>query len=333
MHLRTLGVTFAATAALVAGCASNPSTTATDGAASQPSSGVVTGRTTLDGTHTFPEGIAFDPATGDAFVGSTSTGDIFRLRKGAPKAELLQSGGSPGRQGAFGMKLDPGGRLWVAGGPNGTLAVVDTRTAATMAVFKVAPGAQSFVNDLVVARDGSVYATDSFRPVLYRARLVDGAKEATLTPWLDLSTTAIRYVPNEINLNGIVISDDARWLISVQLATGQLWRIDAQTGAVAEVRVPGGDLRNGDGLVLTSATDLVVIRNEQNQLVRIRLAADWSSGTVVGHYTDARLRYPTTAAVVPGGLMVVNAQLDKQKNPPPVLPFDVVNVALPASTR
>ena len=289
--------------------------------------GVVTARTTFEGAQVYPEGITIDAASGDAYVGSTSNGDLFRITKGAAKAELLQSGGAPGRQGAFGMKLDDAKRLWIAGGPNGTLAVVDPRSAATLAVFTAPKGGQSFVNDVAFGRDGSVYATDSFQPVIYRARYQPGAAPSTLEPWLDLSNTPLRYVPNQINLNGIVASADGRVLLSIQLSTGQLWRIDTQTRTVTEVRIEGGTLKDGDGLTLLDANELVVMRNAPNELVRVRMDAGWASGRIEQRITDARLRYPTTAAVSGRNeLMVVNAQLDRQKSPPPVLPFDVVVV-------
>ena len=288
--------------------------------------GVVQGRATLEGSQVYPEGIAVDTRSGHAYVGSTTNGDLFRIAPGAAKAELFQVGGSPGRQGAYGMKIDERGRLWVAGGPNGTVAIVDIASATTLAAFKAPPGSATFVNDLVVNRDGHVYATDSFRPVIHRIRNAPGGGAATMEPWLDLSATPVRYVPNEVNLNGLVASPDGRWLLSVQLATGQLWRIDTQTKAVIEVRVEGGPLKNGDGLVLAGANDLWVMRNVESEIVQVRLAPGWTSGQVVQRLTDPRLKYPTTAALVGGNLMVVNGQLDKQKMPPPLLPFDVVTV-------
>ncbi|MEJ8852694.1 superoxide dismutase family protein [Variovorax rhizosphaerae] len=289
---------------------------------------IVRSRTTLEGTHVFPEGIAVDPRTGDAYVGSTSNGDLFRLRPGAPQAELLQIGGAVGRQGAFGMKVDGQGRLWVAGGPNGTLSVVDTTTGNTLGLLKAPQDPPGFLNDLVILSDGTAYVTDSFRPVLYRVRTTASAP-AALEPWLDLTQTPIRYQPNQINLNGIVASGDGRYLLAIQLVTGQLWRIDTRTKAVAQVRMEGDDLKDGDGLVLAGPTDLYVLRNAPNELARVRLASDWSSGRVEHRLTDARFKYPTTAAIGKSGLMVVNAQLDRQKHPPALLPFDVVTVQLP----
>lgn len=290
---------------------------------------LVKGRATLEGSQVFPEGIAVDARSGDAFVGSSVNGDIFRIKPGMAKGELLQAGGAVGRQAAFGMKVDSAGRLWVAGGPSGALALVDTTTSATLAVWKAPADVPSFLNDLVITRDGNVYVTDSFRPVLYRLRPTAGSAVA-LEPWLDLSKTPIRYKPNEINLNGIVASPDGRYLLSVQLATGQLWRIDTQSKAVMQVRIEG-DLTAGDGLVLVGA-HLWVMRNAHHELARVRLAVDWGSGRVEQRVTDSRLNYPTTAAMSSAGLMVANGQLDRQKNPPVLLPFDVVTVELPRSS-
>ncbi|WP_382326872.1 superoxide dismutase family protein [Hydrogenophaga sp. UC242_50] len=99
--------------------------------AARPSA--ATARTTFDGASVFPEGIAIDQRTGDAYVGSTNDGNIWRLPAGANKAELFQAGGAVGRQAAFGMKVDVAGRLWVAGGPQGNVAVIDLNTGMTVA--------------------------------------------------------------------------------------------------------------------------------------------------------------------------------------------------------
>lgn len=290
--------------------------------------GMVTGRAVIEGSNAYPEGIAIDVRTGTAYVGSSSEGHIWRITPGSQKAEMLQAGGAFGRQAAYGMKLDAAGRLWVAGGAAGTVAIVDTATAATVAVLKSPPGSHTFLNDLVLAGDGNAYVTDSFRPILFRARHADGVP-AALEPWLDLAATPIRYRPNELNLNGIVASPDGRWLLAIQLVTGQLWRIDTVTKAVSEVRVEGGDLRHGDGLVL-KGSELYVLRNEDNEIVRLALADGWGSARVTQRITDPRLKFPTTAAATRDGLMVVNGQLNKLKDPPPLLPFDVMNVSLPA---
>lgn len=292
------------------------------------SPGMVQGRVTIEGAGVFPEGIAFDARTGAAYVGSSSEGHLYRIGPQASQAEVFQLGGSPGRQAAFGMKVDAHGRLWIAGGPFNTVAVVDLQTAATLAVVEGPKDSQPFLNDLALTATYA-YVTDSFRPVLWRIATTPGTP-AALEPWLDLRTTPVRYLPNKINLNGIVASPDGRWLLAIQLATGQLWRIDTASRAVVEVKVDGGSLLNGDGLVLAASNDLYVIRNADNELTRVVLTDDWAGGRVVQRLRDPRLKYPTTAAVSgSGSLMVVNSQLDRQKAPPPLLPFDVLKVGLP----
>lgn len=287
--------------------------------------GAVVGRATLEGANVYPEGIAVDARTGDAYVGSTSDGNLWRIAPGAQQATLFQAGGAVGRQAAFGMKVDPAGRLWVAGGPQGNVAVIDLASGMTVANLKSPAGSHTFLNDLTLAPDGHVYVTDSFRPVLFRARqALDGP--AVLEPWLDLSATPIRYLPNQINLNGIVASPDGKWLMAIQLVTGQLWRIDMASRSALQVQLNGGDLRQGDGLVLRGAGELYVVRNQHNEVVQLQLTEDWSQARVVQRIADPTLKYPTTAAFGPRGLMVVNAQLDRMKQPPPTLPFDVVTL-------
>jgi len=293
----------------------------------QPST--VQGRATFDGSNVFPEGIALDPRSGDAYVGSSSEGDIYRIPAGAQKAELLQRGGSAGRQNAYGMKVDPQGRLWVAGGPAATVSVIDVASGAMLGMARLPAGPVSFLNDVALSSDGYLYVTDSTRPLLHRIRVATGNDSPVLEPWLDLSATPIRYVPNAFNLNGIVASADGRWLLAVQTSTGQLWRIDTATRAVTQVAIEGGDLKAGDGLVLRGANDLFVVRNSETEVTRVALADGWASGRIVQRLSDPRLRYPTTAALGADGLMVVNGQTDKQKAPPPLLPFDVLRLALP----
>lgn len=289
---------------------------------------MVQGRATIEGAGVFPEGIAVDARTSVAYVGSSSEGHLYRIDPQASQAQLFQLGGSPGRQAAFGMKIDANGRLWVAGGPSNTVAVVDLQNAATLAVIEGPKHGQPFLNDLALTATHA-YVTDSFRPVLWRIATTAGAP-AALEPWLDLRATPIRYVPNKINLNGIVASPDGRWLLAIQLSTGQLWRVDTASRAVVEVKVEGGGLANGDGLVLAGPNDLYVVRNADNELARVMLADDWTAGKVVQRLRDPRLKYPTTAAMNgQGALMVVNGQLDRQKAPPPLLPFDVLKVGLP----
>ena len=65
----------------------------------------------------YPEGVAYRPETGEFFVGSTTDGTVFRGNVGEPKAEaeIFLEPGEDERTAATGMKVDPEGRLFVAG--------------------------------------------------------------------------------------------------------------------------------------------------------------------------------------------------------------------------
>ena len=87
-----------------------------------------------------------------------------------------------------------------------------------------------------------------------------------------------------INLNGIVATANEKLLIAVQSNTASLLRIDPGTGVADTIELTGGDVTNGDGLLLEGRT-LYVVQNRRNQVAVIHLAADLSSGTVVDRLT------------------------------------------------
>lgn len=64
------------------------------------------------------------------------------------------------------MKVDPSGRLWIAGGPAGAGYVFNTNTGAQLASFQFA-SAPTFVNDVIATTDATWF-TESRRPQLSR---------------------------------------------------------------------------------------------------------------------------------------------------------------------
>jgi hypothetical protein len=79
------------------------------------------GRYVLPGEAVYPEGIAYDPKTGDFYVGSTTDGTIFKQNAGLDEgeAEVLLEPGGDGRDTAVGTKVDDRQRLFIAGGDTG----------------------------------------------------------------------------------------------------------------------------------------------------------------------------------------------------------------------
>lgn len=259
----------------------------------------------------FPEGVAYDARRGVLYTGSATNGTIYAVNAATGAVSKFSEGGAQGRRIALGLKVDGQGRVWVAGGPQGTVSILNP-DGTLLKVLETPDSPLPYINDLTVAPDGNVYVTDSFRPVIYR---VD--RNLNLSAWLRLSGTPLRYGPG-INLNGIVATPDGRFLLAIQLNTGELWRIDLRSQAVR--RVMGG-LTNGDGLLLDGRT-LYVARNRDQVVSKVALSADYSSGRLVAEEPLTGLRFPTTLTRVGDDLVVTQAQLDRlQGGLPPEVPF------------
>lgn len=278
----------------------------------------------------FPEGIAYHAGTGDFFVGSTANGAVYRgnVRGNNRSLTLFLPGGSDGRTDVRGMKVDPRGRLWMAGGATGTMWMYDAVTGRFLSGFSNGV-AGSFVNDVAIGPNGAAYFTDSRIPLLYRIA-PDAEGIFRLEYWRDLRDTPIQFGEG-FNLNGIVVTPDGKYLVVVQSNTGKLFRIATDTKEISEITLAGGDrMTAGDGLLLDGQT-LHVVRNSLNLIVQVRLTADFASGQQVGSFTNPAFQVSTTIARAGDRLLVVNSQFNRRNNPaaPPVLPFTIVSVPVP----
>src|SRR3954452_17440389 len=164
-----------------------------------------------------PEGVAFDKRTKSFFVGITADGAIYRGTLGSDTVAPYIPGGAG--KAAVGLKVKRG-KLYVAGGPTGSITVYDIATKAQVAKFET--GSSGFLNDQQVTRNGDVYVTDSFRPKLWHVTAEQVAAGSGTPQGLDVS--AIPYTTGEFNLNGIV-AKSARKLVVVNSSTGKLYRI------------------------------------------------------------------------------------------------------------
>jgi hypothetical protein len=247
-----------------------------------------------------PEGITAGPGT-TVYVGSLAGGGVWAgdVRTGLGDVLVPAWGGA-----ATGVEYDAeANRLWVAGGPTGTVRVYDATTGALLRHYAFSPA--GFVNDLVVTED-AVYATDSFNAWLRVIPLGPGGSLPDQGSVMTLPLSGdIVVEPGSFNANGIVAARG--WLIVVDSFTGGLFRVDPTTGVTTAIATGGASVANGDGLELRGST-LFVVRNA-NQLVQVfRLGAGLTSATPLGQLTSADLSVPTTAAVQAGSLWVVNAR-------------------------
>ncbi|MBA3389467.1 MAG: SMP-30/gluconolactonase/LRE family protein [Rubrobacter sp.] len=278
----------------------------------------------LPGGAVFPEGVAYDPATGDFFVGSTRSGAVYRgnVRVGSGEMEVFLEGGADGRGGVTGMKVDREGRLWISGRDSGRAYVYDAGSGELIKVLETPRIASTLINDVTVTEDAA-YFTDSFRTTLFRVPLTPGGV-GEMEPWLDFGETPISYREG-FNLNGITATEDGRFLITVQFNTGRLYRIDTETREITEIDLGGETLKTGDGLLLDGRT-LYVVRESPGEIVPVRLSEDFASGTAGEAFSDPSFRFPTTIAGYEDRLLVVNSQLNTTR---PKLPFTVSSVPIP----
>ncbi len=278
----------------------------------------------VPGDAVFPEGVAVDKASGDLYVGSTSDGAIFRAAAGASEFEEFLPAGADGRTAATGLKVDPRGRLFVAGRTTGRLFVYDLDTRELVTSLKAPGEGETLVNDLTFTADAA-YVTDSYRDVIYRIPL-DAGDPSEMEAWLDLEETVVP-TGDGFGLNGISASDDDRYLITVHTDTGELFRIDTRSQGVRPVDLGGKTLPTGDGLLL-DGTDLFVVQEKPAQVVPVELSDDLLVGEVQPGIGSGVLDFPTTMAEDDGTMYVVNSQLDDAPdNPSP--PFTVAELEVP----
>lgn len=286
----------------------------------------------LPGDRVYPEGITADPLTGSLYVGSAENGAIFKMTPGLRVAEEFLPAGADGRTTALGLEADRAGRLWVVDQDTG-VAVYDIPGRRQLARFGVPPGEAPLVNDLAITPDGSAYITDSLRAVIYRItpeqleRAREHGGDTMLTRAFDLTDLV---EPGTIGLNGIVADPSGRYLLTVDMTRGDLYRIGLPSGEIRQVTLSGGDLRQGDGLELHGHTLWAAHPiPSANSISRWRVTRDGRAAHMDRRTTDQALQLPTTLVRENGRLYVVRSQFDKGGpvgSGIPRLPFTIASV-------
>jgi sugar lactone lactonase YvrE len=253
------------------------------------------------------------------YAGDLFVGDIFRGNVQRGTAELFID--APAGRMAAGMAADLAhGLLFVAGGFTGQGYVYDLRTGATVATYQLTTSAATVINDVTVTRDGAWF-TDSLQAQLYFVPVgragVPGPTFRTLAVSGPAADTS-----GEFNLNGIQATANGKTLIVAHSGTSQLYTVDPSSGASAVIA--GVSVPFVDGIVL-EAGRLWAVQNFSNQVSRIRLAPDLTSGVVEEVITSELFRVPTTAARFGSRLAVVNAKFDTGI-PPTADQYEVVLV-------
>jgi hypothetical protein len=256
-----------------------------------------------------PEGVAFDKRSKAFFVSITADGAIYRGMLGGDTVSPFITGGA-GRA-AVGLEVRRG-KLYVAGGPTGSITVYDLASGQTVATFQTGTG--GFLNDVVVTGRGDVFVTDSFRPTLWHVTAAQVRAGSGTPQALDVS--AIPYEAGEFNLNGIVAKGSRR-LVVVDSNSGELFRIDlsGDGSSIREIdEVEGATVPGGDGLLLDRGR-LVVVQGSPAQLSFVKLRGGARLATLQRTQTSDRLRGPSTVDRAKGLYLVVNADFATSQRP------------------
>jgi sugar lactone lactonase YvrE len=267
----------------------------------------------------YPEGVAFDPATGGFFVSSLRYGTIGRVSLDGTYQPFTEAGPLVSTQG---IAVDTArGRLLVVGGDLGVgersseatqerqagVAVYDLGTGILqryVALDALTPG-RHHANDLALDADGNAYITDSFAGVVYR---VTAEGEAAVFAQDEA------FASENVGLNGIAVHPDG-FLLVAHSGDGRLFRVDLRDPRrVAPVALPEA-LVGADGLVLLDDRSLVVVQNERHDRTLLLRSGDgWRSASVTAAVPSV-LPFPTTATRAGGAVYVLNAKLEELFDP------------------
>jgi hypothetical protein len=208
--------------------------------------------------------------------------------------------------------------LFVAGGFTGQAYVYDTDTGSTVATYQFGAAETSLINDVAITHDGAWF-TDSFNAQLYFVP-IDSYGDLGPFSTLPLSGPAADTA-DEFNLNGIQATAGGKTLIVAHSGNGELYTVnpaDGTSSLIAGISVPGVD-----GIVLKGRR-LWAVQNT-DQVTRIKLAHDLTSGVVEETITSDLFHVPSTAALFGDTLAVVNTHFDTGI-PPTADQYEVVLV-------
>lgn len=225
----------------------------------------------LPETGLITEGIAYDAKSGTFFVGSVHERKIsqYTRRKGAKPFSLP----ADSLWGIFGLKVDEKRRLlWACSSAlrqaKGVTSAQDGQTELvvyglnTNRLLRHYPvqndGRPHLLGDLTTAQNGTVYATDSRTPWLYRLR----PGETTVHPFL---TDSLFY-----SLQGVTLSDDEQTLYLADYRHGP-FAVDLATRHVTHLTWPAGTMLNGIDGMYYYRNSLIGIQNRTPPYKVIRM--------------------------------------------------------------
>lgn len=253
----------------------------------------------------YPEGIAFNSADNRFYLSSYHQGKIVSVEKNGTIKPFFDDSSLIT---IVGMKVDTkNNRLIVCNtdlgysiksspdsiGRMAKVEVFDISTKKKIKSYDLSSLYQGghFANDLALDKEGNIYVTDSFSPVIYKI-----STEGNMSVFSTSEQFAVEQ--NEFGLNGIVVYGD--YLIVAKSKGAKLFRIALNNGAdIKEITVDKA-LNSIDGLLLNTNNELLVSSNNftgqgfDEAVYKLSSADKYSTAKVIGTFKVEGMVYPTT---------------------------------------
>lgn len=272
-----------------------------------------TARIEFNAPDTYPEGVAYDSISNLYYVSSARTGTLGKV---TPEGMYTTLYTDMGLKSSYGLKVHPDGqRLFACVGDANysKFTAPDTRKKMARLVgvnmisgkktddidlANLVPG-EHFPNDLIFDAVGNCYITDSFANVIYKV-----AKDGKASVFADSPL----FKTKGIGLNGIVYHP-AGYLLVCSSGTGAIYKIEiADPRKITKVATEQFFV-NGDGLLLTGTTKLILVQNGgSDKIYELESKDNWASAALSASTLAAdRFTYPSTATKAKDKVWVMNA--------------------------
>lgn len=263
----------------------------------------------------YPEGIAYDSKLDAFFVSSLRHGKIGIVDRKGNYTIFINS---PEIISAIGMRLnEETNTLYVCISDPG----VSTKTSpatqrkfAKLIAYDATTGLQkyiadlgalnksglNFANDVTFDKDGNVFVTNSFSPIIYK---IDPEGNPSIF------TTFDAWKGEGFKLNGIVYHPDGYLIVGVS-NPGSLYKIS--TKIPTEIKKIDCDLIPGtDGLIYNSSlNELIAISNVSQEIIQLKSENNWESATKFKSVKSVNT-FPTTGTIAGSFYYILNAKLNE----------------------
>ena len=256
----------------------------------------------------YPENIAWDPVSGDFFLGSMGQSRILRIKPDGSYSDFELSDKKNLLSG-IGMKVDHKRKvLWVCTGKynlhsdyskqipkTGILKynIVSGKLIGSWFINEEQKSFYHIFNDIVIADNGDAYATTTLFERIYRIPSSGGEMELVF-----------QQEKGQHN-NGITITPDNKYLFITKYQG--VFRFDIENGKTIDLKASNKQALNGiDGLYYYNRS-LITIKPRFNQVTQLFLDKDLSEVkkevVLVENHPD--FKYPTTGVIVKDVLVFV----------------------------